>query len=415
MMLRFTYTLLTGIFFIYGLFAQERNVKYYIDQALTNSPLLIDYQNQILSNRIDSMRIGAGLGPQVNFISNNIYAPTINGWGYDEVITDQSNIGAMVSVSKELKSRANRQNQYEALQWQNRSITNSRKISEQDLIKSVIEQYITTYGLWQQFLNDNDIIGMLRKEDIILRKLTEKGVYLQTEYLTFLGTVQQKELELLQTKIQYKSSFFALNYLCGISDTAVLHLSEPDIEMAFIPKPEKSVFYQQFITDSLKLVTVDKQIDFEYQPKASVSIDAGYLSSFLVQPEKNFGASIGLNFSVPIYDGHQRKMQHDKIRIAEQTLLNYSEFYKIQYQQQIRQLMEQLEGNRLVEEQTANQIRYAQSLINANHKLIETGEVRISDYILAINNLMTLKGMLVQNNLDKYRIINQINYWSRQK
>ncbi len=414
MRLRLKYTFLI-ILFASVLNAQERNVNYYVNQALANSPLLKDYQNQVLSNQIDSMRIRAGLGPQVNIISNNIYAPVVNGWGYDEVITDQANISAMVSVSKEIKSRANRQNQYDALQWQNQSIRNSGKISEQDLIKSVTEQYIETYGLWEQYQYNNDIIGLLKKEDIILRKLTEKGIYMQTEYLTFLGTLQQKELELLQTRIQYRSNFSTLKYLCGISDTSVLALSEPDIEIAVLPQLEHSVFYQQFITDSLKLVTVDKQIDFEYRPKTSVSADAGYYSSLAFQPEKNFGASVGLNLSVPIYDGHQRKMQHDKISIAEQTLRNYRNFYKIQYQQQIQQLMQQLDGNRQIAEQTGNQIRYAQALINANHKLIETGEAHIPDYILAINNLMTLKSMLIQNKVENFRIINQINYWSRQK
>ncbi len=414
MRLRLKYTFLI-ILFASVLNAQERNVNYYVNQALANSPFLKDYQNQVLSNQIDSMRIRAGLGPQVNIISNNIYAPVVNGWGYDEVITDQANISAMVSVSKEIKSRANRQNQYDALQWQNQSIRNSGKISEQDLIKSVTEQYIETYGLWEQYQYNNDIIGLLKKEDIILRKLTEKGIYMQTEYLTFLGTLQQKELELLQTRIQYRSNFSTLKYLCGISDTSVLALSEPDIEIAVLPQLENSVFYQQFITDSLKLVTVDKQIDFEYRPKTSVSADAGYYSSLAFQPEKNFGASVGLNLSVPIYDGHQRKMQHDKISIAEQTLRNYRNFYKIQYQQQIQQLMQQLDGNRQIAEQTGNQIRYAQALINANHKLIETGEAHIPDYILAINNLMTLKSMLIQNKVENFRIINQINYWSRQK
>jgi hypothetical protein len=38
------------------------SLDYYIDQALQNSPLLKDYQNQVLTGQVDSQLIRAGTG-----------------------------------------------------------------------------------------------------------------------------------------------------------------------------------------------------------------------------------------------------------------------------------------------------------------------------------------------------------------
>ena len=62
--------------------AQEKNLGYFVRLALQNSPLLKDYQNRLQSNRIDSLRLRAGLGAQVNAVSNDSYAPVINGVGH---------------------------------------------------------------------------------------------------------------------------------------------------------------------------------------------------------------------------------------------------------------------------------------------------------------------------------------------
>ena len=69
-------------------YAQRNNLDYFVGQAINNSPLLKDYNNQVLSFSLDSQIIKAGLKPQVNGISNSYYAPVSNGWGYDPVIAD---------------------------------------------------------------------------------------------------------------------------------------------------------------------------------------------------------------------------------------------------------------------------------------------------------------------------------------
>ena len=60
-----------------------------------------------------------------------------------------------------------------------------------------------------------------------------------------------------------------------------------------------------------------------------------------------------------------------------------------------------------------DQIKFLEALIEANGKLLETGDIKMTDYILALNNYITAKNLLVQNKISRYQIINQLNYWNK--
>ena len=154
-------------------------------------------------------------------------------------------------------------------------------------------------------------------------------------------------------------------------------------------------------------------IDFSYRPKANLYADGGFSSSFQYEGYKNFGVSFGVTVSVPIYDGHQRKMQYSKLNIAERTRVSYKDFFTSQYSQQVAQLTQQLKATEDLIGQINDQVRYSQALIDVNEKLLGTGDARIADYILALSNYLNAKNLLTQNNITRLQIINQINYWNR--
>ncbi len=401
------------IFISYTALAQERTLDGYISAGIQNSPLLKEYQNKQMSNLVDSLRIIAGYKPQVNGVSTNSYAPSYKGWGYDYAITNGANFSELIAVSQKLVSKENINNQQEAIRLLNESLSISGKISEQDLKKSITAQYITTYGDWQQYQFNKQMLDLLQKEESILKKLAEGGIYRQTDYLSFLVTIQQQGLLISQIKIQFQNDFSTLNYLCGVKDTAASTLAAPAIELSILPEAESTVFYKKFQVDSLTLLNSHAQIEYSYKPKVSLYADGGYVSSFAEQPYKNFGFSGGVNIVVPIYDGKQKKMQHDKIAIDEQTRKGYRDFFKTQYEQQLAQLFQQLQSTQQLINQATPQVKYTETLIEANRKLLETGDVRMADYILAIGNYLAAKNIITQNTTNKLQIINQVNYWNR--
>ncbi|HTE24996.1 TolC family protein [Flavitalea sp.] len=393
--------------------AQSHALDYYIQQGIENSPLIKDYYNQVLSNRIDSLKIRAANKFQVAGTSNNLYAPVMRGWGYDDAITNGANISAVVGVSKTIISQHNLQKQYKALDLLNDQLNNTAKLTEQDLKRTITAQYVTAYGDLQELSFSSEIYSLLKKEDSILRKLTENNVYRQTDYLTFIVTLQQQELVIKQADIRFQADLYTLNYLCGISDTMLVKLDSPSIAPADLPEPMNSVFFKQYLIDSLKLVNDRAMNDLNYKPGLNVFADAGYNSSMAYLPYKNFGARIGFGVTVPIYDGKKRKLQNRQFDIAESTRAGYRDFYIRQYDQQIIQLNYQIRSTEELISRISQQIKYSETLIEANLRLIMTGDARITDLVIALNNYMSAKNQLTQNSVSRWQLINQLNYWNR--
>jgi outer membrane protein TolC len=393
----------------------QKTLDYYLNSGIQNSPLLKDYQYQIQSNKLDSQRLRANFRPQINASTAGTYAPVVKGWGYDGAITNIHTYNALVTVSQTIIGKQNLNNQYLAIQLQNLGLQNQGKISEQELKRSITQQYITAYGDLLQINFNQDMLGLLKEEEVILKKLAEKGVYKQTDFLSFLVTIQQQELLIKQLHIQYQNDFATLNYVAGLTDTTFTILEAPTGPGVELPDLGQTVFYQQFHIDSLKIVTSDRQIDFGYKPKMSFYADGGYNSSFVTAPYRNFGVSTGLTLTVPIYDGGQRKMLHHKNTIAEQNRQNYRDFFVKQYQQQTAQLRQQLQQTAQLIEQSNIQIKYAEGLIKAQRLQLVTGDVRIADYIIAISNYLNAKNIITQNSISRFQILNQINYWNRKQ
>ena len=389
------------------------SLDFYLGQALQNSPLLKDYHNQVLSGQVDSALVRASYRPQVAGNSTNIYAPTIHGYGYDQAISNGGNFTTVVAVTQALVGQKHLDAQYETIRLQNQGISNTSKISEQDLKKSVTAQYITAYGDLQQLRFNRDIYTVLQREETILKDLTKKNVYRQTDYLTLLVTLKQEGLLLQQLAIQYRNDHGTLNYLCGINDTGVTKLEDPGIALQTLPDIQNSVFFRQYGLDSLRLRNDRSLIDFDYRPRATLYADGGWSSSLQYEPYKNFGVSVGFMVTMPIYDGHQRKMQYSKLDIAERTRTGYKDFFTRQYNQQIAQLTQQLKATESLIGQIDDQVNYSQALIEVNEKLLGTGDARIPDYVIALTNYLNARNLLTQNNITRLQIINQINYWNR--
>lgn len=407
------FSVIISIFLASASLAQTVSLDHYLETARSNSPLLKDLNNQIASNQLDSLRLRAGLRPQVAVNSTGLYAPVINGYGYAPAITNEHTLDGLLGVNKSIVGSKNINEQLKTITLSSQTAANSIKISEQDLRKSVTAQYITAYGSMQQFDFNKEIVALLTKEDDVLKKLTRANVYRQSDYLSFLVTLKQAELQLAQSRAQYKNDYATLNYLAGIADTTVTTLSKPDIRRAMAADPVTSIYFKQFQTDSLKLINSRRLLDFTYKPKLNALADAGFNTDFTGQEYKNFGVSAGFTLSIPIYDGGQRKLAYKKLNLEEDTRQNYKSFFDRQYHQQLAQLNQQLAENDALLTQVTEQMKYIESLIKVDTQLMQTGDLKIADLILAINNYLSVKNLFTQTTITGLQLVNQLNYWNK--
>ena len=408
------YLIVLFFLFLYHLsFAQKKDINYFLDSAVINSPLLNDLRLQQLSSKIDSQIFMAATLPQLTANGNSFHAPVTDGWGYDKVITNGGPKQGVLTATKLLVPKRTLDAQFRSVRLTIDSLSIVSRISEKDLRRTIITQYITTYGDQLQLEFNMELQKLLGGEEAILKRLTQNNVYRQVDYLTFLVTYQQQNLILQQLNLQYKSDYATLNYLAGLFDTTATTLQEPLLSVYFPDNVDSSAFFLKYKIDSLRLRNASTLIDLGYKPKINLFVDAGYLSSLQLEPYKNFGYSFGVNFLIPIYDGGQKRMQHTKIDYLERSRVRNKAFFTRQYIQQIAQLRQQLIATENLLGLINKQINYIETLIDANGKLLSTGDIRLTDYVLAINNYITAKNLVVQNKVARLQIINQINYWNK--
>jgi outer membrane protein TolC len=389
-----------------------KNLDYYLGQAKSSSPVLKDFENQRKTAGIDSLIVRASAKPQVTGTGTGLYAPVIRGYGYDEVLTNGQALEALLNVNYDLLNKKRINNQLEGIKIQSDSVKYAGQLSLFDLNRSIIDQYITAFASQQQVDFNREVVTLLDKEEKLLKTLTRSNIYKQSEYLTFLVTLQQQQLSLKQAELQFKNDYATLNYLAGVTDTTQASLAEPKLQREVF-SGDKSFFTKRFELDSLKNSNLKNGIDLNYQPKLGVYANGGYNSSLVLQPYKNFGASVGFTFSVPIYDGHQKKMQYNKLAISSSTVANYRDFFIRQQNQQINLIRQQLTQTDALFGQINEQIRFSKGLIDVDSRLLHTGDLKVSDFIIAINNYLSAQNLLRQTNINRLKLINQFNYWNR--
>jgi len=64
-------------------------------------------------------------------------------------------------------------------------------------------------------------------------------------------------------------------------------------------------------------------------------------------------------------------------------------------------------------DQINKQITYTETLIKVNERLLVSGDIRITDFILTLSNYFNAKNLVTQNYISRLKIINQLNYWNR--
>lgn len=403
------FIIVSVLFFPLFSFSQSKTIEYFVNKSIENDVKIPEIQNLILSNKIDSQLIYAANKLQVTGVGNAYYAPVFNGYGYDNAITNGQQVSTLVALNKQIYHKQNLSLQFISLQLKNDSLSNSSLIYLQDLKNKIIGQYIITYSDQLQLNFNNELVTLLSKEEKILKKLTQKSVYKQADYLSFLVIFHQQELTGLQLHNQYRNDYAILNYLAGIVDTSTATLIEPDIKLN--PNALSSVFFRKYEIDSLTIENNRLIRKYQYRPKLNLFADAGYQSTLTIHPYKNFGYNIGISFLVPIYDGNQKRLQLEKLNMEENTRVKKRDFFYVQYKQQIHQLQQQLTDLENLAVPIRKQIQYLKTLLEVNSRLLETGDIRITDYVLGLNNFMNAGNLVVQNQIAKYQVIQQLNYW----
>ena len=393
-----------------GILVQAQSLEFYIQKGLENSPLLKDFSNQLLSGKLDSLLTQASYKPQVNQVSQAMYAPTAKNFGYDAAITNGANYSAVVNVVQPLFNKKIKDNQFRDISLSNHAIEADTQITTTDLKQGITSQFLTAYADYAQIQFNQSTLNLLKNEQALLKSLADQGIYAQTDLMNLSISLTSQKIAIRQGFIQYRNSLAVLNFICGISDTSTVILTKPELTIRNQFNINNSPAMMKFKIDSLKNVNSKLIVDLNYRPKLSAFADAGFMAILPQNIPHNFGTSFGVNFSLPVYDGKQRKLQYEKTSLAENSRLDYQTFYITQYKQQINQLTEQLKLTDELILSIQEQLKEQEKLIALYKMEIEKGLVRFPDFLNTVNNYTQTKNSLTVSEMNRLQIINQMNY-----
>lgn len=393
--------------------SQEINLEYFINNGISHSPVLKDLHNQISTNTIDSLLIKAGQKPQVSYNGLLYYAPVINGTGYSEVITNISNITSVIYASQQIFNQKTIDAQYQKLGIQNQSLRISSKISENDLRKAITLQYLSVCAVSNDIAFYKQLLASYANEEGILKQLVEKGLYKQVDYNSFMLEYKSQDLLLRDLKIEYQKEISSLNVICGLPDVIYEDFDLPVIGLNSPVNTGNSVYLKKYLVDSLNIENEKLLIDRNYKPSVKWFSDAGIINNIPRELNKNPGFSIGLNLTVPIYDGKQRKLNYEKLRISENTRINYEESFRQQYNTQLHQLLAEMNQTREIIPRLEEQLAFSESVIKQNTYLLNSGNISITEYLTALKSYISVKRNLSIYQIKILQIITEINYWNQ--
>ena len=391
-------------------YGQVRELDYYLKEGLSGSPLLKDYANQYNSVSFDSLLVRAVKKPQIEARSTLQYIPVYGKFGYDEVVTDQGNYTGVVGVSQEIFRSKEINNQIESLNLQRKSLTNTTRITTNELTRMITDQYLVSVSAYSDLDFNSSFLGLLEKENEIVKQLAIKGIYKQTDYLALLVETQTQEILVNRLKSQYRSSLRDLNVVCGINDTSSYVLVLPALSVKGGPDVFKSPGFIQFGIDSLRISNEKNSIDIRYRPKISWFADAGFLTHDLTVFYTHFGYSAGVSLSIPIYDGNQRSIEKQKLEIAENTRGNYRNNYLKKYDQQIIQLTEELSAEKEINASLVKQLSTSENLLRALKSELDAGLIQMTDVLSAVKNYRIINKSLSDSRIRIQQFTNELNY-----
>ena len=392
--------------------AAPDRIEEFLMAAYENSPLLADWRGQVLQNRVDSLRRAAQNRPYVAGNAVAVYAPASQRFGYDQAVTNGGNYGTVASVSQPLFNGNLLRNDYRLLENQGQTLRNNGRLSALDLRRAVTDQFLTAYAAEQQWAFGREILTQLRRQDVLLRRLVNGGLYKQTQYLSYYLSVRTQEVTVQQNRLAYRRELGTLRYLCGLRDTALRPLQTPAPPTHPPLAGLNSITQRRYTLDSLGLRLQRQAIDLSYRPRVQAIADAGLQSASLIAIQRRFGISGGLQLSVPIFDGHQRQLAYSRLEVAEQIRRGYRSFLTAQRQQLYDQLQNQLQATTALLASLREQLRVANALVEAGRQQLATGDISILDYLQLISSTRNFQFSLTQAETDRLRVLYQLDYLS---
>jgi outer membrane protein TolC len=406
-----------------------QDLEFYIEQAKTNSPLIQDSKNQSEAAQLEAERLKAVYTKaQISLTGNYLLAPIVNRdnggsklelnppssvenySGYDLASTNGGVYQGLLNISQPLFSGSLYETAAEQTVIGSEINQNTIQLTEHDLVKFVTDQYILCLQDYKQAAYLGNLIRFTGEQKNIVSKLVENGIAKQSD-LSLITIEEKSQLtQLNEFKATYRRNLMDLRALCGIPDTTYQVLD--DISLTLVEDVGMSRFAEKYRLDSLNLVASQKVFELKYKPMLSLFVNTGLNAVYAPTLADRIGLSAGVNFSMNISDGKQRKITQQRTAVLLRSTSRYKDFFYNQNRVRKNGILSELrsvtERLALIEEQ----LKEYEKLLDVYKRELNQGQLSVINYIAVLKNMTLTQRDFVLLQTNRERLINLYNYWN---
>lgn len=402
----------------------QNSLNYYITNAKKNSPLIVENQNQSKANQLEIDRLKAQYTkPQIGVTATYLLAPIVANnqlilnpvsankyYGYDLGASNGGQYQALVNINQPLLANSRYTTAKELSEVNTKINENNIVLTAHDIEKTVTDQYILCWLDTQQINFVEQMLEFIINQKKILEKLVNSSIYKSSDLSLLNIEYQNNQLQLATLKINYQNHLMDLNILCGINDTAIVIIKQPEIISQLENK--ESSFLTKFSLDSMGLKSQQSILELKYKPQLNAFLNSGLNAVNYATISNRLGFSVGLSFSYTIFDGKQKLITRNKTELLQNTIERYRENFTNQNNIRKTKIKNELSS---FNERTVileNQLKEYDIIISNYRKEILSGQLSIINYITTLKNKSLLQKDFALLNTQKLLLINTFNYWN---
>jgi outer membrane protein TolC len=418
------------LFLILGPFLlNAQDLAFYIEQAKINSPLIQDNKNQSEAARLEAERLKAFYTKaQVSLTGSYLFAPVItrdngqsklelnpsgvseNYSGYDLAASNGGVYQGLVNINQPLFNGT----RYETTAQQTligaQINENTIQLTAHDLEKFVTDQYILCLQDYKQTEYLSSMSKIISEQKNIISKLVENGIAKQSDLSLLIIEQKTQETALNTFKATSRRDLMDLRVLCGISDTTYQVLDD----IALRPGEDVVVsrFAEKYRLDSLNLVATQKVFELKYKPVVGAFANTGLNAVYAPTIPSRFGLSAGVNFTMNITDGKQKRITQQRTAVLIQSTSQYKNFFYNQNSVRKNRILTELKSVNERLTLTEDQLKEYQKLLEFYKQELGRGQISVINYITVLKNMTIIQRDFVLLQTNKELLINLYNYWN---
>ncbi|MCX6273629.1 MAG: TolC family protein [Bacteroidetes bacterium] len=401
-----------------------RPLSYYLETAARNNPALKENSNRQSLNAIQKNIISAQVStPQVSLTGDYLLSPFFNSngkaveitnnpsakaFGYDVGITNGGLYSALLNINVPLFTRKISAPLFLQNKIQQDQLTNEQLAIAHELGNKVTTQFIETFQLQQQIQSARELLNLLTDRIVIAKKLMEKGLLPAGDYLLLQIEYGNTANDTLDLEMKFNAGIGLLNNLCGISDTTIVQLEMPVLEIS--PLKTSFNYLEKYRIDSLGNAALEKVFNVKYQPQLNLFGNTGLNASYAPDMARNLGLSAGVHLAVPIYDGHQKKLIGSLSRINQQILDDNKTNIALQLKNSLRLLENAIGKKQNIITRQQEQLKQYQTLLRVYREQAVNGQLSVIVFTTALSQYKTVQQKISQEQTDLLLLISNYNY-----